>query len=136
MTNTDTDQKQEERIQRAMKKCQHFDGTYNKKCKAGVLYSEFKGGLPCVGRKDNVCEKFIAVTREQAEERENKIRESMRRLMVAMPVISEWRNKEPKGKAEVIECPVCNGKLHLSQSAYNGHVHARCETDNCLCFME
>lgn len=28
------------------------------------------------------------------------------------------------------------GRLHLSQSSYNGHVHGRCETDDCVRWME
>jgi hypothetical protein len=28
------------------------------------------------------------------------------------------------------------GWLHLSQSAYNGHVHGKCETDDCVSWME
>lgn len=30
----------------------------------------------------------------------------------------------------------CGGKLHLSQSSYNGHVHGKCETPDCVSWME
>lgn len=34
-------------------------------------------------------------------------------------------------------CPVCNGgKLQYSRSGYNGHVHARCSTADCVAWME
>jgi hypothetical protein len=37
----------------------------------------------------------------------------------------------------VMDCPVCGtGKLHYSRAGYNGHVHARCETDGCVSWME
>ena len=50
--------------------------------------------------------------------------------------LTAWRNREPIGKAEVIECPVCKGRLHLSQSGYNGHVRGKCETKDCLNWIE
>lgn len=35
------------------------------------------------------------------------------------------------------ECPVCKGKLHWSRAiGYNGHVHAKCETPDCLAWTE
>lgn len=55
------------------------------------------------------------------------------------PVVAEWRDwteKNRRGKAETIACPVCEGKLHLAQAAYNGHVHGQCETKNCVSWME
>lgn len=60
------------------------------------------------------------------------------RAKVAIRVASQWRVK-PKpahDRREVIECPCCKGRLHLSQSAYNGHVHGKCETDGCVSWME
>lgn len=37
----------------------------------------------------------------------------------------------------VMECPICKtGKLHYSRAAYNGHVHARCTTLDCVAWME
>ena len=34
-------------------------------------------------------------------------------------------------------CPQCGGKLHWTRAiSYNGHVHAKCETENCLAWME
>ena len=37
----------------------------------------------------------------------------------------------------ILECPKCKGRLHWTRAiAYNGHVHARCETEDCLAWME
>ena len=82
------------------------------------------------------CPHWIRRTREQGEKRADAVAATMRRMTVVMPVVDEWRKKKPFGKAEVIECPECKGKLHLSQSAYNGHVHAKCETPGCVAWME
>ena len=82
------------------------------------------------------CPKWIRRTREQGEARADDIDASTERFRKVMPVVAEWRKKPPKGKQEIIECPVCNGKLHLSQSSYNGHVHGHCETEGCVSWME
>lgn len=51
--------------------------------------------------------------------------------------IKPWRDAH-KGKSarEVVECPACSGKLHLSISSYNGHVHGHCETEGCVSWVE
>lgn len=82
------------------------------------------------------CPHWLRRTREQAENRADAIEASIQRLTVVMPVVDAWRAKKPRGKAEVIECPVCHGRLHLSQAAYNGHVHGQCETKDCVSWME
>jgi hypothetical protein len=36
-----------------------------------------------------------------------------------------------------MDCPICGtGKLKYSRSGYNGHVLARCSTDNCVAWIE
>ena len=37
---------------------------------------------------------------------------------------------------DMVECPVCKGKLHLSHAAVNGHVWGKCETAGCVEWME
>ena len=96
---------------------------------------------PCLGGhncKDvhAICPKWERRSLEQAEALADSIERSMRRLTIAGPFISTWRKKEPRGKQEVVECPVCKGRLHLSQSAYNGHVWAKCSTAECISFIE
>jgi hypothetical protein len=70
------------------------------------------------------------------EKRADALAKSIRRMEVVMPVVDKWRKKLPIGKQEIIECPECKGRLHLSQAGGNGHVHARCETDGCVAWME
>lgn len=37
----------------------------------------------------------------------------------------------------LIDCPVCKtGKLGYSRAGYNGRIHARCSTDQCVAWME
>lgn len=84
------------------------------------------------------CKHRIEPTAEQVEQDRVETEQHLSKTFAALRVASEWRVK-PKpeiDRREVIECPVCKGRLHLSQSAYNGHVHGKCETDNCVSWME
>jgi hypothetical protein len=82
------------------------------------------------------CSKWIRRTREQGEKRADDLERCLSRMTKVMPVVAEWRKKPPIGKAEVITCPACGGRLHLSQSSFNGHVHGQCETSGCASWME
>lgn len=82
------------------------------------------------------CPHWIRRTREQGEKRADAYEKSVMMMTVVMPVVDKWREKLPFGKSEVIECPVCKGRLHLSQSSHNGHVHGKCETPDCVAWME
>lgn len=83
-----------------------------------------------------MCPKWLRATREQGEERFRELNESTERFAKVMPVVAVWRKKPPRGKAEVIDCPACGGRLHLSQASVNGHVHGHCETKGCVSWME
>jgi len=143
----------EETIAFDMNYCQHYTpdtiyGMGGKKatgiCGAGVCVKDVrvpKSSHPCIGGHElpdatTVCPKWIRQTREHAEARADAFEEAIRRMTVVGPVVAEWRKKPPRGKAEVIECPVCKGRLHLSQAACNGHVHGHCETADCVSWME
>lgn len=91
-----------------------------------------KLGDPC-----SYCPKWERPSMDSAEKYAEGMEECLRRMTVVDPVIGAWRNKrKPFAKAGVIECPVCQGKLHLAQSGYNGHVRAKCETEGCVSFIE
>lgn len=82
------------------------------------------------------CPDWIRRTVEQGEARADEAEKAGLIFSKVLPFVNKWRSKSPKGKEEVVVCPVCQGKLHLFQSSYNGHVHARCETKDCVSFME
>ena len=142
----------EERIAWEMQYCQHYarDRGLDMKCLAGMNLETirvvsvgekgYKWG-PCIdghllADPTSHCPNWLRRTREQGEKRADEIEKANERFVIAGPVIAEWRKKKPIGKAEVIECPVCKGRLRLSQAASNGHVHGRCETKGCLSWME
>jgi hypothetical protein len=92
------------------------------------------GGHECKGA--HPCEKWERRTREMGEARADRSEKAITQMMLVGPAVAEWRNKKPIGKAEIIECPACKGRLHLSQAASNGHVHGKCETADCVSWME
>ena len=152
MTPNQTDEEQEamkdreETIAWDTMYCQHYEARgLPDICKAGVNYKDqFKGGKICCykgGKRTEEeqlasCPKWLRQTREHGEARADAFDAVMKRMTVVGPVVAAWRKKPPKGKQEVIECPVCKGRLHLSQVAYNGHVHGHCETKGCVSWME
>jgi len=83
-----------------------------------------------------VCPHWERPSLEAAEKYADAVEKSMRNMLVVEPFIGRWRKRLPIGKDETVECPVCQGKLHLSQAASNGHVRASCETEDCVRFME
>lgn len=84
----------------------------------------------------SVCPHWERRSLESAEVYADAMDRALQQMMVAQPFIAKWRSKPPIGKSETVECPVCGGRLRLSQSAYNGHVGASCETENCVSFIE
>lgn len=62
---------------------------------------------------------------------------AMNKFIIVLAAIAPWRKKyKNEGFQEVIECPACKGRLHLSIAACNGHVWGRCETPDCVKWME
>lgn len=142
----------EERIRFEMNYCQHYGrgNGADMVCKAGMdlktmqrVATGSKGIKwgPCIEGHTlpnpfEFCPHWVRRTREQGEKRADALEATIRKMEVVMPIVDVWRKKLPRGKAEIIECPECKGKLHLSQAAYNGHVHAKCETTGCVSWME
>ena len=118
-------------------------------CKAGVDLDQLKGTKlevrPCFldGKtgesKPNAmaCEKLRRPTSDEIAMNEVYEEKQMAKFFAVREAVLPWR-KAHKGKSasEVVECPACSGRLHLSISAYNGHVHGHCETVDCVSWME
>lgn len=117
-------------------------------CEAGVLHSTFDGvpfaKRPCfleqktgASKPDAItCEHLRRPTREEIAAHEGWVKTRFDQFGTVMSGIRPWRDAH-KGQpaAEVVECPACKGRLHLS-IARNGHVHGRCETAGCVSWME
>jgi hypothetical protein len=143
--------------------CIHFNGVQNKLCARGVAYQQFAPGIPCIKfieksarggtflepgevaaeRKPWKYEGKPCPLYEEPSELEVQVDRAemmaaMEKTRAALKVASAWRVR-PKpvcDRSETVECPVCNGRLHLTQSSYNGHVHGACDTPGCVRWME
>ncbi len=142
----------EERIAFDMNYCQHYETKRgcDISCSAGMDIATIQrvpegpkgyNWGPCIGghtleNPTEHCPRWIRRTREQGEARADAMQKAIERLTLVGPFVAAWRKKPPKGKSEIVECPACKGRLHLSQSSYNGHVSGKCETDNCVSWVE
>lgn len=120
-------------------------------CEVGVRYDSFRredgkmmGFQPCFLTKDGQskegachCDHLRRPTPEEISAHEEWSASRMRRLFKVLEAIAPWR-KENKGRSAstIMTCPICEGRLHLSIAAYNGHVHGKCETEDCVAWME
>lgn len=137
--------------------CIHYRGITGRNgesitsCEKGVEYSTFKENgtgfthrAPCFltdkgdSKPDAMpCEHLRRPTQEEIAQHEFWFDERMKKQIAVMTGIASWREKHRgKSAAEIVECPACKGKLHLSIAACNGHVHGQCETTDCVAWME
>lgn len=84
------------------------------------------------------CSRRIEPTDEQVAQAMAEDEAQLERAITAIRVAAAWRvrPKPAENRHEVVLCPVCKGRLHLTQFAINGHVHGQCETPKCVAFME
>lgn len=135
------------------KKCKHWPGLRDALgkttviCKAGIDVRSFTEKeawlkrIPCCEFNENVtpCDKCEFPTYEELDEDLSELRKAMDKVIAMHEkggVIESLKKKYPDGGGEVVECPDCSGRLHISISGFNGHAHGKCETDNCFNFME
>lgn len=125
-------------------RCRHFTGIQNDRCNAGIEYDTVRGNgpIPCItlnGKRNDCRPSYREPTPEEIAADEAEFDSVMARMRKVMPVVQQWRTwtkKNRVAKQEVIACPACGGRLHLSQAAYNGRVWGRCETAGCVEWME
>jgi hypothetical protein len=132
-------------------KCRHFNGTINGTCKAGVAYAtvkvsrgEGKGfALPCLKDPEGLhCDKLSFKSHDEITAEIEEVNRRFENIGKARAAIVDhcggpWK-RGMGGTSGVIDCPACGGSktLHFSRAGYNGHVHAGCETANCVRWME
>lgn len=133
-------------------RCKHFSGIMNDTCDAGVAYADVrkvrepKGtgyALPCLADEGaTTCEKCQFPTPEEVEAARKLMAERIENTGKARAAIvtnlgGPWKKGMPSVRGS-IDCPCCGkaGGLHFSRAGYNGHIHARCETPECVSWME
>lgn len=90
------------------------------------------------GEVEIPCALRVAPTQEQVDQDRLEFEAQFQKTLVGLKLASAWRTrpKPEQDRQEVVECPVCKGKLHLSQSSHNGHCHGKCETEGCVSWLE
>ena len=136
--------------------CKHYNGTGlgpknlvggKHCCEVGVCIRDLVGGpdfgwavrTPCFKdhKTDVACDKYEEPTAKELSAYKAETRRLLKRMELTFPLIEKVK-RENKGKdaTGIVECPVCKGRLCWSHAAYNGHVWGRCETKDCLAWME
>ena len=140
------------------KTCHHWRGTIEKVCAAGVTFRPLAGEpaegwaarLPCFGgegpnKRSNgpigTCYQYRTSTPEEVEAEAEEVEAmelSLLRHAAAGPLIQEIKSRYGPGEGGdgESECPACGGNLRWRIAAYNHHMHAKCDTDGCVAFME
>lgn len=134
-----------------MNVCTHFTGIQHDRCNAGVLYSAMREAktdttpfrFACFQDEAQglVCNAARFPTREEAEASARADKEAWARVSLANNAAHADAKAKGFGKghagADSIPCPVCEkGRLYYRVAAHNGHMHARCETEGCVSWME
>ena len=130
--------------------CVHYRAMIdNATCKTGVSYDDFKGvpfdKRPCFcknGAAPNAgCALMEMPTAEQLAAEEAEMNARFEKIGKARAAIvaslgGPWKRGKPSA-AGVIDCPACGKEqtLQFSRSGYNGHIHAACNTENCVSWM-
>jgi hypothetical protein len=142
-------------------RCHYFNGIMNECCDAGVSYRKLASielgmalVLPCLPiktfeqkRLDELkesireCPKLQRTTHDEAVK---EARDSIERSTIFLKAMNEAHAhakaaglKKGNGGTGEMPCPKgCGGLLRYSVASYNGHMHARCSTQDCLAWME
>lgn len=128
-------------------KCIHFNGLMHKTCNAGIEYDTldrddrrvFRVALPCIHRPEVPqckCAKFQLPTPEEVQAKLKAYEESKQKVAQGLQAVQHLRKiHEGENWSGFIECPVCKHKLWV-RHASNGHIWAKCETPDCIAWME
>ncbi len=87
--------------------------------------------------KRGTCEKFELPSAEEIADYKRRTEAAFAKTAKTFPLMARIK-KEHKGHnwQGVEVCPVCGGSLHMTHAAYNGHTWGKCDTANCVAWME
>lgn len=97
--------------------------------------------MPCATRNEVSCPDYQEPTQEDLSSQEEEIASFLQRVDATRKVIIRYIDSEgQKGHDFIgnIPCPICNnGTVEFTYAgSYNGHIHARCNTSECVQWME
>lgn len=126
--------------------CKHFTGIQCEECEAGLNMREVTGGdrfgwakrMPCFSRNKSeiTCKSYAEPTDKELQDKEDEWGKVIEKLTIVMPLVNDLKAKNPNGGSGVDKCPVCGSKFRYAISPHNNHMHAKCDTEGCIKFME
>lgn len=139
-------------------RCVHFNGMRNDRCAAGVAYADVRvdgdpieytrapsrsvythsRSIPCLPSMNlhgATCPKFEVLSEEAARAKAEENERELELFLEATTRCAAHR-KEHGVYSGTVECPKCGGALHYATARSNGHTHARCDTPNCIAWMQ
>jgi hypothetical protein len=133
--------------------CNHYRAmSEHKTCEAGVDYDTMKGqkfeDRPCFWRRRSGAAKPCScphatyptdaeIAADEAESRKHMEKIGKARTAIVAHLGGPWK-KGMAGATGQIDCPACGNTktLLFSRAGYNGHIHAKCGTPDCVAWME
>jgi hypothetical protein len=116
--------------------CKNYNGAFNEACSAGVNYRKaftgcFFGDRPCQNRESTILCEFVNYrTPEEIEAERIEAGQLFGFIVTGLKTIATQ-----SGQTGSIDCPKCGGNLNWSRAS-NAHVHATCQTEGCLRWMQ
>lgn len=117
------------------------------KCEADVEFASlpnygtriFHTTCPCF-KPTSGCDKAEYPTPAEVAESEKELDTKVLQIITAREYIVAAIGPYVRGSCESgrLDCPICRqaNTLVFSRSGYNGHVHAKCDTKDCVAWME
>jgi hypothetical protein len=127
-----------------MNHCKNYASPLHEKaCKVGITFEALRTkhgsflNWPCMAGRDSNCDKAEWLTPKEVAENDAAFNKQIAKTMKGIRAAAEFRAAN-KGRSnqDTVKCPECGGQLHLTIAACNGHVHGKCETPNCIAWME
>lgn len=129
--------------------CKHYDGRailFGKTCRAGinprVSFCDGKSfgmikRIPCLKTNTDAprCHLAEFPTREEVAAADAAFEEQVNDFLQHMPV-ARAAMIATKSDGGCIDCPKCGKGLRWTKARCNGHIHAKCDTEGCLSWME
>ena len=115
-------------------------------CKAGINPVErFCNGdrtgwvakVPCLRTNETTaqCDQCVYPTKEEAEADNAAFKAYVDDVLKHIP-IARAAMVAAKSDGGCMDCPKCGQGLRWSKARCNGHIHAKCDTEGCLSWME
>jgi len=102
--------------------------------------------IPCKSRNGVcTCSDYRLPTQTEMDEHEARMEASVNKTIQQIGIVRptiiadiESRDGLDRDVQGVIDCPICEvGRINYGYAgAYNGHIHAKCSTDDCMEWME